>query len=339
MLSPQEDFEQQLELELEPRTDSLIHVPRSLDYRNTLAERRQQIIQQKVGEPRTDALPGIKSEAPGVRLAWRQVIQLREENRHLHNLLEEMRREKEQLSVAYNALQTEIANNVLPERSDHERRYEQYQAQLQEVTAAYDKLLVENDTLRRMYDELHSTFQQMVEEKAHQMVVEAAAVLERSPDEVPVLLHDVVKSLQVRAQQMEDKHLIEILYLKHEVQRLAEELRQEREQVHQKQQEVMKMQYTVREQSELRRKTIEASLYARWRASLAIVATSLLLVFVVLQVLSMYLLRAALSPAAIIALVVPLVVCGVLAVLLSEPLAMARHIYRSAPTKRRVKQV
>src|SRR5579875_2075004 len=124
MLSPQEDFEQQLELELEPRTDSLIHVPRSLDYRNTLAERRQQIIQQKVGEPRTDALPGIKSEAPGVRLAWRQVIQLREENRHLHNLLEEMRREKEQLSVAYNALQTEIANNVLPERSDHERRYE-----------------------------------------------------------------------------------------------------------------------------------------------------------------------------------------------------------------------
>ncbi len=336
MLAPGEDFEQ--EVELEPRTDTLVHVPRTFDYRNILAERRQQILQQKAGEPTTDALPSLKPESSGSRLAWRQVIQLREENRHLQALLGATQREKEKFATAYAAVQTEVESDVEAVRDGYQQEIEQYQAQLQEVAAAYDPLLAQNEELRQRYDDLYYSFKHAAEEEAHQIVLEAAAALEHSPNEVPVLLHDVVQSLQVRAQQLEDKHLVEILYLKREVQKLADELHQERQQVAQESQQVIVMQNTVREQSELRRKTIQAHLYGRWRASLVITATSLLVVYLVLQGLSLYLLRASLSPLAIAAMIAPLVICSFLAVVLSHPLSMARHIYKSAPHKIPVKR-
>lgn len=336
MLAPEEDFEQ--EVESEPRTDTLVHLPRPFDYRNILVERRQQILQQKAVEPNTDALPPLKPEPSGSRLALRQVIQLREENRHLRALLDGAQREKEQFAAAYTAMQTEVENDVEAVRCSYQQEIEQYQAQLQEIAAAYGPLLAQNEELRQRYDDLYYSFKHVAEEEAHQMVLEAAAALERSPNEVPVLLHDVVQSLQVRAQQLEDKHLVEILYLKREMQRLADELFQERQRVDQERQRVIVMQNTVREQSELRRKAMQTHLYGRWRVSLVITATSLLAVYLVLQGIALYLLRASLSPLAIAAMIAPLIICSVLAVILSHPLSMARHIYKSAPHKKPVKR-
>jgi multidrug efflux pump subunit AcrB len=253
-----------------PHTDALEHIPRMFDHRSALAERRQQILQQKAGERRTDAIPALKLE-PGMKSVGHQLLQLREENKHLR---------------------------------------------------------VELSALSR-------DFQERVEEEAHKMVTEAAKILESDPDQAPVLLHDVVKSLQLRAQQLEDKHLVETLYLKRGVQQFADMLQQERQQIEQERQQLIKMRYSIREQAELRRKTLQAHLYARWRASFVLATVALLAVLVVLQfvLLSLF---GSMSIAVAFALIVPILVCGVLALLLSHPISMIRHIYQSVPYKKRV---
>jgi hypothetical protein len=84
-------------------TDSLEQLPRtSYDHRSAHAERRQQIIHQKYVEKQTDALPSLTSDTTGAlssspvtspveKATWRQVVQLREENRCLRAELETLR--------------------------------------------------------------------------------------------------------------------------------------------------------------------------------------------------------------------------------------------------------
>jgi chromosome segregation ATPase len=333
MLSPEQDFEQAIEVE--PRTDELERLPPTFDWRSVLTQRRQQILQQKAGEKQTDALPAVKLE-PISRPAWRQILQLREENKRLRLELEEMRQQREQLLANYNNMQAAFDRDAATIHSSQQQEIEQYQERLREMTQERNRLQEMNLTLEQRYHDLSHAFQHTAEEEARKMVAEAANALERSPDEVPVLLHDVVKSLQLRAQQLEDKHLVEVLYLKHEVQRLVDQLQQERQRTEQERQHLLVMQNTVREQSELRRKTIQARLYARWRIALALVTTSMLVTLVMLQILFLYLFGAPLDISVKFALIAPIVICSALALLLSHPLSMIRHIYLSAPHKKKV---
>lgn len=324
----------------EPHTDSLERVPRSFDHRSALAERRQQILQQKVAEQRTDALPApaVTLEPSGTKSAWRQVMQLREENRRLRFELEEVRGERERLVSAYNRIQTELDSDVAAVHTSYLQDIEQTQAQMREIIEERNRLRDAKQTVEVQYQDLSQSFQEAVEQEAYKLVKEATQALEVSPDEAPVLLHDTVKTLELRAQQLEDKHMVETLYLKREVQRLAELLRKEQQQIEQERQNLIVMQYTVREQSELRRKTLQAHLYARWRASFVFVALSLLAVMIVLQFISLALFHVGMGIFTSIALIAPIIVCGILALVLSQPISMMRHIYESAPHKKKVKK-
>lgn len=322
----------------EPHTDSLERLPRSFDHRSALAERRQQILQQKIAEQRTDALPVVTSEPSGTRSAWRQVMQLREENKRLRFEIEELRDERARLIGAYNTLQSELDSDVAAVHTSYLQDIEQTQAQMRAVIEERNRLREAHQTVELQYQDLSQSFQDAVEQEAYKLVKEATQALETSPDEAPVLLHDTVKTLELRAQQLEDKHMVETLYLKHEVQRLAELLQKERQQIEQERQNLIVMQYTVREQSELRRKTLQAHLYARWRVSFVFVALSLLAAMIILQFISLALFHVSMGVFTTIALIAPIIVCGILALVLSQPISMMRHIYESAPHKKKVKK-
>src|ERR1700733_1189743 len=79
--------------EISQTTEALDKLPRTFDRRSALNERRQHILQQK----QTDVLPVLGSESPSTKWAWRQMVQLREENRRLRASLEDLRVEMQQL--------------------------------------------------------------------------------------------------------------------------------------------------------------------------------------------------------------------------------------------------
>ena len=74
-----------------------------------------------------------------------------------------------------------------------------------------------------------------------------------------------MKTIEFQVRQEEDKHLVEALYLKREVQRMATLLDQERQEIEEERHNLLVMQSTAREQTELRQKTLQARLRSRWK--------------------------------------------------------------------------
>src|SRR5579859_6586999 len=95
---------------------------RSFDRRTLLAERRQSILQQK----QTDALPRVTVETSNAKI-MRQVVALREENRHLHIELDQWRAEAERLLAANKAIQAQFDQEVATVHSGTAQELEFYQ--------------------------------------------------------------------------------------------------------------------------------------------------------------------------------------------------------------------
>jgi chromosome segregation ATPase len=314
-------------------TDALERLPRQLDRRTLLSERRQTILQQR----HTDILPQVSLETPPVKAAWRQVVQLREENRSLRSQLAEERAELQRLSAELNAAQIDFENEVAIIHEGHRKEIEYYQGHLREMTDERNHLQDAHFELEQRYQNLYHSFQTSVEEEARRMVTEATQTIELTPDSAPDLLQDVVKKLESQIKQEENKRLIETLYLKHEVERMGELLKQEREQIATERQNLFAMQQTVRQQAELRYKVLQAHLRARWQAVFAFTSIGGLLLLVVLQFIFLVLLRVPLAGSVSLALLAPIVICSVLSIVLATPFTMVKHIYESAPHKKRVK--
>src|SRR5690348_13225759 len=112
--------------EITHTTESLEQLPRTYDPRSAHAERRQQILQQKQREKQTDALPSLTSDTNGAlssspatsppssssspiaNATWRQVVQLREENRCLRAELETLRVQMQGRDTEKQVLQTSV---------------------------------------------------------------------------------------------------------------------------------------------------------------------------------------------------------------------------------------
>ncbi len=155
-------------------TESLERLPRPSDRRSPTNERRQSIVQQK----NTDVLPSVSVETPHAKIAWRQVIQLREENRHLRFELEEQRTEMQQLIAAYTSLQAQFDQEATSIHGSYQQEREQYQSHLQALMDERNHLQETYSDLERRYMDLYHTFQDAVEEEAHKMVTEAAQTIE-----------------------------------------------------------------------------------------------------------------------------------------------------------------
>ena len=155
-------------------TESFERLPRSSDGRSPTNERRQSTLQQKD----TDVLPSVSVETPHAKIAWRQVIQLREENRHLRFELEDQRKEMQQLLTAYNSLQMQFDQEATSIHGGYEQEREQYQSHVQALMEERNHLQEKYSDLERRYMDLYHTFQDAVEEEAHKMVTDAAQTIE-----------------------------------------------------------------------------------------------------------------------------------------------------------------
>ncbi|MBV9709624.1 MAG: hypothetical protein JO011_01770 [Ktedonobacteraceae bacterium] len=315
-------------------TESLERLPRPSDRRSPAHERRRSALQQK----NTDSLPSVTFDTPHAKIAWRQVIQLREENRHLRFQLEEQRTEMQQLIAEYNALQTQFDQEATGIHSNYQQERDHYQSHLQALMDERNRLQEAYTNLERRYMDLYHTFQDAVEEEAHKMVTEAAQTIELSPDNAPMLFQDVMKTLELQVRQEEDKHLVEALYLKREVQRMAALLEQERQQIEEERRTLLGMQNTAREQAELRQKTLQARLRFRWKLRSVTVTIGMIILLVTLQFLFLNLAHIKIASEISFFLLLTIIICSLLAFGLSGPFSRARDIYYGAPHKKKVKK-
>src|SRR5581483_6595538 len=206
----------------------------------------------------------------------------------------------------------------------YQQEIEQYQNHLREMMEERNRVQESYLQMEQQYQVLYHTFQDAVEEEARKMVVEATQTVELSPEAVPAFLQDAVKTLEIRAREVEDKHLLEALYLKSEVQRMAEELTAERKLLAEERQKLFTMQHTAREQAELYQKTLQSRLYARWKFKSAATSVGLLVTLIVLQFLTLDLFHVPFVTAVSLAIFAPVILCSLLAFVLAHPLTTVK---------------
>ena len=325
-------------------TEAIGQVPRTFNHRSVFSERRQNILHQKQNEKETDSLPAVKVEdaehaTPHGKVAWRQVIVLREENRRLRHELDEVRGEMQRLLIEYTSIQSEFEREVTAIHSGQLQEIDHYQSHLLEVTNERDRIQEAYKQLEHRYQELYANFQTTVQEEYEKKLSEAAQTLVLSPDKATTVLHaDAMKTIEFHVNQLKTKQLVEARYLTGEVQRITMHLEQEQSQVEEERQKLLHMQNSVREQAELRHKTVQAHLRARWTVALAFVTLGALVMLVVLQYLFLFLFHVHFVWAITISLVAPILVCVIAAMVFSTPLSAIRHHYTSAPLKKKVKK-
>ena len=273
---------------------------------------RREIINEK-RQRQTEMLPRITGETPGGKMAMRQVAHLREENKRLHWDLEDL----EELLRENKRARAQLEKEIAAMRSSHQLEIEQYQDHLRDMMEERNQMQESQADLERRYQELYRSFHEKVEEEATTMVSEAARTLILSPDHTPPLLHDLVKTLEFQVKQTEDQHVAEILRLMRQAQHKAEQLEQEianeRAQIDAERQNLIKLQNSVREQAQLRYKSLTDQFRSRWFTTLTFLMTLVLLALTLLQ----FTLNALGLPVYIL-LFLPMVICVVLAYFLAR---------------------
>jgi hypothetical protein len=300
--------------EMAQTAESLDHINHTYDHRSTFAERRQQILQRRHSEKQTDALPSYSPEtiddlaslssppsssstdalpdpsspsttatsSATAKVAWRQVVHLREENRRLYAELKSL------------------------------------QSRVQGVTA-------------EKYEQLTQHFEQVVEETTQQRLHDLTQGGSASMQETAPWLRQMLRTAREQAQQTDDRQWDETLFLKRELQRIVAQFERERTQLNTERQQVAALQASVREHALQRENVLDARLHARWRVISIATSLGLLALLVVLQFICLALFKVEAAGVLKLALVIPIVICALLAFVLSHPLAFFRHLYLSAP--------
>ncbi|MGH2495730.1 MAG: hypothetical protein ACRDIV_13605 [Ktedonobacteraceae bacterium] len=282
---------------------------------------RQGILSEKRNRT-TDMLPSLSSDTTANgKLSARQITQLRDENRRLHHEVEELQSRIAQ----YAETEAQFEQEVDTIHHAHQLEIEQYQSHLREMMDELNQKQQASQDMEQRYQELYHSFQDSVEEEAGKLVTEAAQTMVLSPEHTPPILHDVVKTLEFQVKQTEDQYVSELMALMRQAQRknelLEQELARERENLFNERQKVFEAQNRMREQSELRRKMIESYLRTRFAMSVSGLTTVFLIVYGMI----------ALALATVIkwpitwSIIFPLVVCAVLAFIITRMSANARY--------------
>jgi hypothetical protein len=335
--------------EITQTTGALERLPRGLARQSTLSGKRQRRTEEKntdtlaplttdtLAPLTTDTLAPLTLESPKAKAVSRQMAQLRKENRYLRAALEEQRTEMQKVLSEYAQLHSEFDQEIAVVHQGHQQDLAYYQTQLQELMDERNQLNETQQTLEERYQALQESFQGTVQEEAHKLMQEATEAAMRSPETVPPLVQDVVKTVELHVRQEEEKHLIEALYLKREVKRMAEFLEQERQQLQKEQQQLLSFQLSVREQANTRHKLIEERLHTRQRVFSILTSLALLTLFVVLEFVCLALFQTPFVGSVALSIMLPIVACILLRIVLEAPLDLLKTIYTSAPHKRRVK--
>ena len=288
-------------------------------------------------QTQTNMRPFLLSDTSTTKETRSTAAQLRAENAHLHQKLMEQEQQIRQLIHDYSTLRTEHAHTIATIHDGHQQDLEHYQTHLREAIEERNRLQETCTHLEENYQQLYHRFQEVVEEEVQKRLTEATYALQTSPDTAPPILQDALRIFERRARQIEEKSLVETLFLKRELQLLATRLQEERKQLDQERQNLLTMHHTVCEQVELQQKLAKARLHTRWRVASLATAVGSLAMLVILQFLFLYVFHARLTPSVSFALLAPILLCVVLAFTFSKPASMAKHMYFSAPHKKKVK--
>ncbi|GAC1384950.1 MAG: hypothetical protein NVSMB33_13710 [Ktedonobacteraceae bacterium] len=300
-------------------TGSIERIPRPFNHRDAVNERRHNILQQK----QTDSMPGVHVEALNGRIAWRQLIQLREENKRLRWLLAEAGKSEE----------------TVP--GNHSQEIEHYRYQVHELLEEQNRLQEAYRQLEHRFQEQYHTFRREAEEEAHRMVADAAHTIELTPEnrpDRPAAFHDIMKTVEFHVRQAQDKHTAEALYLMRQAQRKAAkleyELTQERQQIATERQNLHNLQTSAREQAELRKRIVGERLRAQYTLTLTIMTTFFLLLLPIFQLIAYSFIHLRFTPQIVLALFAPLLVCMVLVAIFSYIRSSTRIISHGMPQKK-----
>lgn len=291
--------------DMDQTTGSFERPSRTISHRDILNERRQNKLQQK----QTDILPALNGDSASGKLAMRQVVQLREENRRLRAELAEYERDIEAI------------------HNSHVQETEQHQTHMHELMEERNRLQEAHLQLERRYQELYHSFQAAVEEEAQNMVNRATQTLDLHPDERPVAKSDIMKTVELHIKEVEERHTAEAVYLMQQAQRKAlqvqHELARERAKITAERDNLQAQQKAIREQAKANELALEKRLRHQWTLALASMATLLLLILPLLQVIFFSLVHVQLTVAMWFALIGPVVLCVLLTVLFANMRATA----------------
>jgi hypothetical protein len=330
---------------LEPDTGVIERISRSPNHEEAHSERRQQLLQQK----QTDMLPPLNGNASSSngRVPWRQIALLREENQQLRRELETLRAQVSVTTAPLSSLNedTDASDEIETIHKGYQQEIQQYQQHLANLMEERNQQQEEYHELESRYQDLYYNFLASVEEEAHRMVTEAARTITLSPtgNETHPLLQDVVQTLETHVRQLEDEHVAHTLYLLREAQRkavrLEEELRRERQQLMEERQNLLNQQRSVREQARLRYQAIQTRLQARWLLRLVTTSVALLGLLLIVQMFGLSLLHVPLSRPLLLAVIVPIFLCPIIAYLFVYLRDITSFIYHGAPHKKKVKKL
>ena len=290
-------------------TGAIEKISRTYNHRDYVSERRQQILQQR----QTEDLPRISSQEAHGRIVWRQYMQLREENKRLRS---DIARFAEEIDTIQHAHHQEIA---------------QYESHIDTITAQLDRTTQDYLNFEKRYEELYHSFQSAVEEEAHHMLAEATRTLELHPENR--LTTDTLKTVELHVKQIEEQHTAETLYLVRQAQKkayqLEHELAQERQQMTAERESIQNQQNSWREQAGLHIRMVEEQLHAKFIATITFIATILVLLLVISQLLFLSWLQVPLA----VALIVPGFLFVLIAGFLAYMRSTARSLFSIAPPK------
>lgn len=291
--------------DMEQTTGPIERPSRINSHRDILNERRQSKLQQR----QTDLLPALNGDTSSGKLAMRQVVQLREENRRLRAELAEYERDIEAI------------------HNSHKQDTEQYQSHMREVMEERNRVQEAHLQLERRYQELYHSFQTAVEEEAQNMVAKATQTLELHPDERPDTRNDIMKTVELHIKEAEERHTTEAVYLMQQAQRKALQMEHERAnerlKIKAERENLQAQQTAIREQAKAQQLALENRLRHQWTLALASMATLLLLILPLLQVIFFSLVRVRLTTPMWFALIVPVAICMLLAVFFARMRANA----------------
>jgi hypothetical protein len=315
-------------------TDVLERIPLQLDRKKFINERRQSRLQQK----QTDVLPTLTSETAAGKIASRQMIQLREENRRLQREVEEYRSEIERLNAALNAAQAQFDTELETIHSGHFHEIEQYQHNLCEFMEERNQLQDAYFDLQQRYQELEGSDPVAIEEEVQKRISAALETLDHSPEETPEWLKNIERMMETRVRRKEDQYIAEAHALKRDLQHIAAQLEQERKEVAVERQNAIALQKSIGEQAKQRERLLAMRLHARSTMRVTVTASILVLLLVAIQFTLLGLLHIHLTLPLTLTLFVPILVCIGAAPFLASRLAFAKYIYMSAPHKKTVKK-
>jgi len=323
--------------EITQTTGALEGLPSGLAHQSAPSGKRQRITTEKntdMLQPlTTDTQPLSTLQSPKAKVVGRQMAQLRKENRSLHAALEEQRAARQKLLREYAQLRSKLDQEIAAVHEGHQQDLAYYQTQLQELMNERNQLGEKQQALEDRNQALQDTLQ----EEAQKLMQEATEAAMRSPETVPPLFQEVVKTVELQVRQEQEKHLIKTLYLKREVQRIAHILEQERQQIQKEQQKLFSLQFNAHEQANMRQKLLEERLHTQQRVFSVLTSFALLALFIVLEFVCLAIFQTPFVGVVSLSILIPVVACVLLRLVLETPLDHLKLMYTSAPHRRRVK--